>query len=256
MANFLKKVTKLLTLKNLLIVVFAIGVAAAVYMALYGNIFEGFENQALGEDCDEDNKCADGLTCEGGKCVEPFAVHKEKKERPEGAETAATATAPTEGEAEGETGDAAATEPFMNPQMGAHIANAVNANHNVAGVAGFEEGAAYASINEEESRPEMPRPKNPASCFPRDSLNPGELLPKEQGEYAAFAPMGQGNLAGRNFLEAGKQIGVDTVGQSLRNANYQLRSEPPNPRMAVSVFNNSTIAPDNSRRQLEIGSSA
>jgi hypothetical protein len=52
MANFLKKVTKMLTLKNLLIVVFAIGVAAAVYMALYGNIFEGFENQALGEDCD------------------------------------------------------------------------------------------------------------------------------------------------------------------------------------------------------------
>jgi hypothetical protein len=244
MANFLKKMTKLLTLKNLLIVVFAVGVATAVYMALYGNVFEGFETEA--PDC-VDGKCEGDLVCKDGKCVEPFTEQTgddaQKEEESQNQETVTPQT-----DVSGDT--------FMNAQMGAQVAVDVNANHNVAGVSGFEESSGYASISEEQSTPEIPRPKNPASCFPRDSLNPGELLPKEQGEYAAFAPMGQGNLAGRNFLEAGKQIGVDTVGQSLRNANYQLRSEPPNPRMAVSVFNNSTIAPDNSRRQLEIGSSA
>jgi hypothetical protein len=251
MANILKRVTKMLTLKNLLIVVFAVGVAAAIYMALYGNVFEGFETEA--PDC-VDGKCEGDLVCKEGKCVEPFTDVPEK----EGAAApAAEGDAPAEGaEAENEEEPATGPNTFMNPEMGAQVAADANANHNVAGVTGFEESAGYASLTEEASRPEMPRPKNPASCFPRDSLNPGELLPKEQGEYAAFAPMGQGNLAGRNFLEAGKQIGIDTVGQSLRNANYQLRSEPPNPRMSVSVFNNSTIAPDNSRRQLEIGSCA
>jgi hypothetical protein len=42
------------------------------------------------------------------------------------------------------------------------------------------------------------------------------------------------------------------VGQSLRNANYQLRSEPPNPQVPVTVFNVPTIEPDVNRRALEI----
>lgn len=240
MANLLKSVTKMLTLKNLLIAVFAIGVAVAVYMALYGNVLEGFT------DCE----CEEGLECnEDGECVAVDKFENDKEGEVEGVKEGAK----EEGEKKDEEKET--KEEFMNAQMGATVAANAAANHNVAGIGGYEEGG-YASINEEDNRPEMPKPKNPASCFPRDSLNPGELLPKEQGEYSAFAPMGQGNLAGRNFLEAGKQIGVDTVGQSLRNANYQLRSEPPNPRMAVTVFNNSTIAPDNSRRQLEIGSCA
>jgi hypothetical protein len=64
--------------------------------------------------------------------------------------------------------------------------------------------------------------------------------------------MGTGSLKGKNFLSAGALVGVNTVGESLRNANYQLRSEPPNPQVAVSVFNNSTIEPDINRRDLEI----
>jgi hypothetical protein len=64
--------------------------------------------------------------------------------------------------------------------------------------------------------------------------------------------MGTGSLKGKNFLSAGALIGVNTVGQTLRNANYQLRSEPPNPQVPVTVFNNSTIEPDTNRRDLEI----
>jgi hypothetical protein len=93
----------------------------------------------------------------------------------------------------------------------------------------------------------------PAGCYPRDQLTPSELLPKDKNSvWAEQNPMGPGSLKGKNFLSAGALIGVNTVGQSLRNANWQLRSEPPNPQVAVSIFNQSTIAPDTNRRPLEI----
>lgn len=95
--------------------------------------------------------------------------------------------------------------------------------------------------------------QGPAGCYPRDQLTPGELLPKDGNSvWAQQNPMGTGSLKSKNFLSAGALIGVNTVGQSLRNANYQLRSEPPNPQVPVSVFNNSTIEPDINRRDLEI----
>jgi len=93
----------------------------------------------------------------------------------------------------------------------------------------------------------------PAGCYPRDQLTPSELLPKDPNSiWAQQNPMGTGSLKGKNFLSAGALIGVNTVGQSLRNANYQLRSEPPNPQVPVSVFNVPTIEPDVNRRSLEI----
>jgi hypothetical protein len=94
----------------------------------------------------------------------------------------------------------------------------------------------------------------PAGCYPRDQLTPSELLPKDMNSiWAEQNPMGPGSLKGKNFLSAGALIGVNTVGQSLRNANLQLRSEPPNPQVPVSIFLQSTISPDISHRPLEIG---
>jgi len=94
----------------------------------------------------------------------------------------------------------------------------------------------------------------PAGCYPRDQLTPSELLPKDMNSvWAEQNPMGPGSLKGKNFLSAGALLGVNTVGQSLRNANLQLRSEPPNPQVQVSIFNQSTISPDVSHRPLEIG---
>lgn len=93
----------------------------------------------------------------------------------------------------------------------------------------------------------------PAGCYPRDQLTPSELLPKDMNSvWAEQNPMGPGSLKGKNFLSAGALIGVNTVGQSMRNANLQIRSEPPNPQVAVSIFNQSTITPDVSHRSLEI----
>jgi hypothetical protein len=93
----------------------------------------------------------------------------------------------------------------------------------------------------------------PAGCYPRDQITPAELLPKDPNSvWAQQNPMGNGSLKGKNFLSAGALIGVNTVGQSLRNANYSLRSEPPNPQMPVSIWQQSTIEPDVNRRTLEI----
>ena len=94
----------------------------------------------------------------------------------------------------------------------------------------------------------------PKDCFPKDQLAPSELLPANtQSQWSDVNPSGQGNLGDQNFLSAGYHFGTDTVGQSLRNANRQLRSEPANPTVQVSPFMNSTISPDINRRPLEIG---
>lgn len=94
--------------------------------------------------------------------------------------------------------------------------------------------------------------KKPQGCYPREQLNPMELLPNDpNSQWAQVNPMGAGDIQGKNFLSAGALVGVNTIGQSLRNANLQLRAEPPNPQSQVSPWLVSTIEPDLQRRSLE-----
>jgi len=94
----------------------------------------------------------------------------------------------------------------------------------------------------------------PNDCYPKDQLTPSELLPGDANStWAQVNPAGQGSLGDQNFLNAGFHVGVNTVGQTLRNANLQLRSEPPNPQVKVSPWLQSTIEPDTNRKPLEIG---
>ncbi len=124
-------------------------------------------------------------------------------------------------------------------------------NPNVATTGPAKEG--YADLSDFEGPSQFGNAEAPAGCYPRDQLTPSELLPKDPNSiWAQQNPMGTGSLKGKNFLSAGALIGVNPVGQSLRNANYQLRSEPPNPQVPVSVFNQTTIEPDVNRRTLEI----
>lgn len=91
----------------------------------------------------------------------------------------------------------------------------------------------------------------PANCYPKNQLKPEELLPGDaNSKWAQVNPSGTGDIAGKNFLSAGTLIGIDTVGQSLRNANYDLRSDVPNPQGQWPIMQ-STIGPDISRRPLE-----
>jgi len=111
----------------------------------------------------------------------------------------------------------------------------------------------FDNMNNMEGPADFGSAQPPAGCYPRDQLNPSDLLPADNNStWAEQNPMGPGSLKGKNFLSAGALLGVNTVGQSLRNANWQLRSEPPNPQVPVSIFNQSTIQPDVNRRPLEI----
>lgn len=88
-----------------------------------------------------------------------------------------------------------------------------------------------------------------APCYPQNRLSPQDLLPTEDASQIEelnqqMNQSGEGYLAGVNFLDAGFNVGVNTVGQSLRNANLNLRAEPPNPRTMVSPWMNSTIDVD------------
>jgi len=98
-------------------------------------------------------------------------------------------------------------------------------------------------------------PGVPSSCSKPNIQNPAELLPKDSNsQWAQLNPSGKGELANVNLLKAGYHIGIDTVGQTLRNANLQIRSEPPNPQLNVGPWNTSTIEPDFMRVPLELGS--
>lgn len=94
----------------------------------------------------------------------------------------------------------------------------------------------------------------PPSCSRQAVVNPDELLPKdENSQWAQLNPRGNGELNNVNLLQAGYLYGINTVGSSLRNANLQLRSEPPNPQVQVSPWLNTTIEPDLMRVPLELG---
>lgn len=77
------------------------------------------------------------------------------------------------------------------------------------------------------------------------------LLPREVAsdeDFGEFAP--EDILKGQNFLEPRQQVGFpETVGGALRNANQQIRADPPNPKDPY-VWNNSTIVPDTMQRGL------
>ena len=106
----------------------------------------------------------------------------------------------------------------------------------------------------------MPAPVNGGSLsVPAAAANgmgiASSLLPRDvaaQEDFGDFAP--DDILKGQNYLNPRALIGYpETVGGALRNANQQIRSEPPNPRDPVTIFNTSTIVPDQMRPAFELG---
>lgn len=107
----------------------------------------------------------------------------------------------------------------------------------------------FASVNGAPSNGGMP-----SACNKPNMQNPADLLPKDNNsQWAQLNPAGKGDLENINLLKAGYHIGIDTVGQTLRNANLQIRSEPPNPQVNVGPWQQSTIEPDFMRIPLELG---
>jgi hypothetical protein len=94
----------------------------------------------------------------------------------------------------------------------------------------------------------------PSNTKVTTTTNPNDLLPNDvNSQWSKLNPNGNSELANVNLLKAGFYNGIDTIGSTLRNANLQLRSEPPNPTTMVSPWMQSTIEPDLMRVPLEIG---
>lgn len=88
----------------------------------------------------------------------------------------------------------------------------------------------------------------------QQTIQPSELLPSDaNSQWSALNPVNQGNIAMPDLLQAGYHIGLDTIGQTLRNPNYQLRSDPVIPKQEIGPWNQSTIEPDLGRVPLEVG---
>jgi len=146
----------------------------------------------------------------------------------------------------------------MNNNNAKNNNNSKNRNNNNAGNMNKNAVGSSVGIGQNEQFASVSGIQTPSrSCYPQDSLSPKDLLPtddaKNIGDFNKDYPISEGVLKGVNFLEAGYQVGVNTVGQSLRNANRQIRSEPPNPQVSVSPWMNTTIAPDLDRQPVEVG---
>jgi hypothetical protein len=99
-----------------------------------------------------------------------------------------------------------------------------------------------------------PQQGQPVGDYTGKSVDPSDLLPQDQNsQWASLNPVNQGNVAVPDLLQAGYHIGLDTIGQTLRNANMQLRSDPVISKEEVGPWNRSTIEPDLGRVPLEIG---
>ena len=105
----------------------------------------------------------------------------------------------------------------------------------------------YAPSNLEGSEPIMQN-----SCAAAGGVGlASSLLPREAASSDNFGEFGPDEiLKGQSFLSPRDQVGVpETIGGNIRNANQQIRAEPPAPKKAY-VWHNSTIMPDTMQRPL------
>lgn len=86
--------------------------------------------------------------------------------------------------------------------------------------------------------------------------NPKDLLPADgNSKWAELNPSSitGGDVMMPDLLQAGYHIGLDTIGQTMRNANLQLRSDPIIAKADIGPWNQSTIEADMARVPLELG---
>ena len=80
-----------------------------------------------------------------------------------------------------------------------------------------------------------------------DSFNAKDFLPKEVNNewFETDFSLAKYQLNDDKLINTEKYIiGINTVGESLKNASYDIRGTIPNPKMVVSPWNNSTYEPD------------
>ena len=104
-----------------------------------------------------------------------------------------------------------------------------------------------------QNQPPMAAPSSASNYTNQAVANPSDLLPSDKNsQWANLNPSG-GNVAIPDLLQAGYHIGLDTIGQTLKNPNYQLRSDPIIEKQNTGPWQQSTIEPDYGRIPLEVG---
>jgi hypothetical protein len=90
-----------------------------------------------------------------------------------------------------------------------------------------------------------------------DTADPADLLPNDvNNAWSQLNPTAQGDIRNPDLLQAGYLIGLDTIGQTLRIPNYQLRADPIIPKQNVGPWNQAPdVDPDYGRVPLDAGCS-
>lgn len=78
------------------------------------------------------------------------------------------------------------------------------------------------------------------NCDPEELFDVDKYLPQEVNDFFETMPEPV-SIKNRHLINISRPIGVGTIGTSLKNASYDLRTEPSNPRQIVSPFLNSSI---------------
>lgn len=113
-----------------------------------------------------------------------------------------------------------------------------------------------AEIPSVEAKPPAQEKPCTAGYSVQQVANPSELLPNDaNSQWSSLNPVNQSNPQMPDLLKAGHHIGLDTIGQTMKNANQQLRSDPVIQKSDIGPWNQSTIEPDLMRVPLEVGSS-
>ena len=87
-----------------------------------------------------------------------------------------------------------------------------------------------------------------------DTVKPADLLPVDTNDRWQK----ENNLPGLkmpDLMSADFMIGRDSIGQSLKNPNLQIRADPPIPRISGNLWNNSNIDEDRTQVELDIARS-
>lgn len=82
------------------------------------------------------------------------------------------------------------------------------------------------------------------NCEPEDLFDVDKYLPQEVNDDWFEVQPEPISVKNRHLINITKPIGINTIGTSLKNASYDIRGTPANPKYVVSPFLNSSIEPD------------
>lgn len=88
------------------------------------------------------------------------------------------------------------------------------------------------------------------NCEPEDLFDVDKYLPQEVTDDWFEAPVEPVSVKNRHLINITKPIGINTIGTSLKNASYDLRAAPNNPKYVVSPWLQSSIEPDTNLKPL------